>query len=118
MVVNQHPTLRYSTGNPQVGKGTRLEQTEDRVKKNQREKAKRDGERYHLERISHLFKVAGPRQTWTRVDVLSFGKMVLPLTNSAGYSPNISSHRVSPVWLRRVHTRFRPGSPHRARAVK
>lgn len=75
MAVNQHPTLRHATNNPLTGKGTRLEQTEDRVKKNSWEKSKRDLERQHLERISYLFRVADPKQTWTRVNILSFGEM-------------------------------------------
>ena len=73
--VNQCPVLRKPSDSIRTGKGVRLEQTEDRVKKNKREKAKRDLERYNLERISYMFKVADPKQTWTRVDVLIFGKM-------------------------------------------
>ena len=75
MAVNQHPALRLPTNVPRIGRGARLEQTEDRARKNGRERSKRDNERQHLERITHLFKVAHPQQTWTRVDVLSFGKM-------------------------------------------
>ena len=73
--VNQRPALRKPTNNPELWKGTRLQQTEGRVNKNKREKSKRDLERYHLERISCLFKVAGHGDTWTRVDVLCFGKI-------------------------------------------
>ena len=76
MAVNQRPVLRHSTNSPEIGKEAGYEQTEDRVKRNRGEKAKRDSGRYHLERISHLFKVADPQQTWTRVDVLGFGKIV------------------------------------------
>ena len=75
MAVNQYPALRPSTTTPKTGKGARLEQTESRVKKNAQEKGKRDSERHHLERVSRLFKVADPRQTWTRTQVLSFGEM-------------------------------------------
>ena len=78
MAVNQRPALRKPTNNPELGKGTRLQQTEGRVNKNKREKSKRDLERHHLERISYLFKVAGHGDTWTRVDVLCFGKIFSP----------------------------------------
>jgi hypothetical protein len=76
VAVNQQPALRHATNNPQTGKGTRLKQTEGRLKKNGWEKVKRDSERYQLERISYLFRVVDPNQTWTRVNVLSFGEMV------------------------------------------
>jgi len=84
VAVNQLPALRSPSNNPHTGKGARLEQTEDRVKKNLREKSKRGGERFHLERISRLFKAVGPGQTWTRVDVLSFGKIVSHVDEGGG----------------------------------
>lgn len=74
--VNQHPVLQCPTNNPQTGRGTHLEQTEDRIKKNRREKTKRGCERHHLERISRLFNVTSSEQTWTRADVLIFGMVV------------------------------------------
>lgn len=76
VAVNQHLALRRMSIDPQPGRGAHLEQTEGRVKKNQREMMKRNVERYHLERISYLFKVADPQHTWTRVDVLSFGESI------------------------------------------
>ena len=88
MAVNQYPALRHATFTPKTGKGAHLEQAEGRVKKNAQEKAKRDGERHHLERVSRLFKVADPRQTWTRVEVLSFGKTVFSSVDAISYSPN------------------------------
>ena len=88
MIVNQHPVLQCSTDNPQAGREIRLEQTEDRIKKNKREKTKRGCERHRLERISRLFKVAGSEQTWTRVDVLIFGMATHPSVGSADFSPN------------------------------
>ena len=76
VAINQHPVLQCSANNAQTGRGAHLEQTEDRIKKNRREKTKRGRERHHLERISRLFKVAGSEQTWKRVDVLVFGEAV------------------------------------------
>lgn len=40
-----------------------------------KEKERRDGEPFHLKRMGQLFKVLSPKQTWTRVGVLYFGKM-------------------------------------------
>ena len=74
MAVNQRLALRRLSNESQPEVVGRLEQTVGRVKKNQRERIKRDMERYHLERISYLFKAADPQRTWTRVDVLSFGR--------------------------------------------
>lgn len=90
VAVNQSSVLRrpWVASSSQVGKGARHEQTEERVKKNQHEKAKRDGERLHLERMSHLFRVSNPQQTWTRVDVLCFGKMVFSSAGSNDCSPD------------------------------
>ena len=88
MAVNQHPVLQCPTNDPQTGRGAHLKQTEDRVKKNRREKTKRSCERHHLERISRLFKVASSEQTWTRVDVLIFGMVVYLSVGSTDYSPN------------------------------
>ena len=75
--VNTNSALRPPSLSPgsQVGKGVRLEQTESRVKKNQREKLRRDDERSQLERIGYLFKVAEPRKCWTRTELLSFGEI-------------------------------------------
>ena len=86
MAVNQGPKLRkpWKIINSQTGKGTRLEQTKDRVNKNQYERVKREEGRHHLERMSYLFRVPNPEKNWTRVDVLSFGR-VIPLFAS----PNI-----------------------------
>ena len=38
--------------------------------------AKRDGEQLHLERVGYLFKVEGTEKSWTKVDILSFGKTI------------------------------------------
>ena len=59
----------------QVGKGARLEQTEVRMRKNEREKLKRDDERSELKRMSYFFKIAEPRECWTRTELLSFGEI-------------------------------------------
>jgi len=75
VAIKQRPALRKPSEKPRTGKGARLEQTEVRVEKNRREKAKRDSERDHLERIGSMFKVVGSKHTWTRVDILIFGKM-------------------------------------------
>ena len=77
-VVNEDPALRqpWKTPRSHVGKGARLEQTEERVGRNQHERAKREAERSRLERMSRLFRVANPKKTWTRVSVLSFGKVI------------------------------------------
>jgi hypothetical protein len=76
--VNQSPALRKPTYSSKTGKGVRLNQTEDQVRKNMEEKSGRDLERFHLERISRLFKVPHLEKTWTRVGVLSFGKILSP----------------------------------------
>ena len=44
------------------------------VKKNGSEKARRDWERYYLERISRLFRA--PRHLWSKKDVLSLGEII------------------------------------------
>jgi len=75
VAVNQNSALRQATNNPRTGRGVRHEQTEGRVKKNERERSRRDWERRCLERISYLFKVGRPEETWTRIDLLSFGEM-------------------------------------------
>ena len=76
MAVNDGSSLRQPrvAACEQTGKGMRREQTEWRVKKNSREKAKRDGERSQMERMSRLFRAADSRHTWTRVEILSFGE--------------------------------------------
>jgi len=117
VAVNQHPVLQCPTNDPQTGRGARLEQTEDRVKKNRREKMKRGCERHHLERISRLFKVARSEQTWTRVDVLIFGMVVYLLVGSTDYSPNslqlLRSSSTAQVPFRSASSR----SPRHATAV-
>lgn len=75
MAVNQHSALRQPTNHPRTGRGARHEQTEGRVKKNDRERSRRDWERRCLERMSYLFKVGRPQETWTRMDILGFGEM-------------------------------------------
>ena len=81
--MNQHPALRQPTNNPRAGRGVRLEQTEGRVKKNDRERSRRDREKHHLERMSYLFKAQPPRGTWARADILSFGE-IAPLIGEFG----------------------------------
>ena len=79
VAVNDGSALRppWVVSCKQTGKGGDLEQTEVRVKKNKRERAKRDGERSQIERMSRLFRVGNPQRTWTRVEVLSFGEACL-----------------------------------------
>ena len=77
-LANPNPVLKHAPGSQgsRLGKGIRLKQTERRIEKNQAEKSKRDGERVQLERISRFFKVSDPRQSWTRVDVLTYGEII------------------------------------------
>ena len=42
--------------------------------KNEKEKSRRDEKRFHVERLSYLFKVTTPRGCWARPEVLVFGK--------------------------------------------
>jgi len=44
------------------------------TKKNGSEKARRNSERHHLERISRLFKA--PRQLWSKKEVLILGEII------------------------------------------
>ena len=76
--VNRSSALRLPLISPgsQVRKGMRREQTEARMKKSEHEKMKRDEERHHLERMSYMFRApTGSPEGWTRVDILSFGKI-------------------------------------------
>lgn len=77
--MNDHPALRQSPKlhAAQPEKGAECELTEKQIKKNERERVKRDDERFHLERLTFLFKVAAPGNNWTRVEVLSFGTGIL-----------------------------------------
>ena len=46
---------------------------EKQAKRSRAEKARRDNERHHLERISRLFRTSG---TWSKKDVLSLGEII------------------------------------------
>lgn len=49
----------------------------ERVKKNGTEKARRDSERHHLDRISRLFKAPQQRPQWSKKEVLILGESIL-----------------------------------------
>ena len=68
--MNFDPALRYAQSAAKPGLG----RTERHAKKNGSEKARRDLERYNLERISSFFRT--PRQQWSKKDVLSFGEQI------------------------------------------
>ena len=69
--MNGDAALRHSQNSAKSG----LETGEGKPnKKNMSEKARRDLERYHLERISALFRVY--RQPWAKKEVLSFGEAI------------------------------------------
>ena len=68
-VVNQGSGLRRSAGASRRRTGD-----EQNTKKNGTEKARRDLERHHLERVSCLFRVS--REQWSKKDVLSLGEMI------------------------------------------
>lgn len=76
--MNDCPTLKRVSKIPicQIGKGARHKQTDELVEKNKMERVRRDGEKFHLERIGSLFKVQHSEKSWTRVEVLIFGKMI------------------------------------------
>ena len=78
MAMNETPALKQLSRVPicQIGKGVRNEQTDEVVEKNAIERVRRGGERFHLERMSSLFKVARFEKGWSRVEVLIFGKMI------------------------------------------
>ena len=70
--MNLEPSLRQAQiSSRSKGKAT-VPQTDNRVKRNVSEKARRDMERYHLERMSFLFEA--PRQLWSKKDILSLGE--------------------------------------------
>ena len=112
MAVNQRPALRQPPKSPnsRIGKGARHEQTEERVKKNQRERERRDDERFHVGRISYLFRVADPDRSWTRLEVLCFGKLSpLHLWIRVIAHENRSSRSVPPLRSRGLLSRLHRG---------
>ena len=70
-MINHESALRYAQSMTRPGLG---ERTKRLVKKSWSEKARRDLEWYHLERISGLFRT--PRQQWTKKEVLNFGEQI------------------------------------------
>lgn len=74
MVINQRPALRGSVGKSKIGQKMGGKRMGRRTKKNETEKGRRDSERYHLGRISRLFKRA--EQQWSRMEVLGLGESI------------------------------------------
>lgn len=74
MAVNQQLALRRSANAPKLRQKVGGERKEKDWKKNGTEKARRDLEWQHLERVSRLFRLS--REQWSKKDVLSFGEMI------------------------------------------
>ena len=113
MVVNDGSALRkpWVVPSKQTGKGMHPEQPEWRVKKNRREKAKRDGERSQMERMSRLFRAADSKRTWTRVEILNFCEAVLFWWIRMIAHQVHSSGPVPLLGTQRLLARLRPRSP-------
>ena len=62
--------------------GANDERAGKNVKKNEAEKERRSGERYHIARMSRLFRVPVSRQPWSKKDVLSLGKIIFLIDGS------------------------------------
>ena len=62
------------------------EQTEGHPKKNELEKARRDSERHHLDRISRLFKAT--QHQWSKKDVLGLGESIFFIDGTLDCLPN------------------------------
>lgn len=74
LVVNQQSALRQSTVAPEVEEKLNDQQMEERRSKNDVEKARRHTKRFHIERISRLFRASNKR--WPKKDVLSLGETI------------------------------------------
>lgn len=68
--VNPKPTLRQSTS---VEVGEQTERPERERKRSETEKARRLNGRYHVQRMSLLFKSG---RTWSKKDLLSLGEII------------------------------------------
>ena len=68
--VNPKPTLRQSTS---VEVGEQVEQPEGKRKRSESEKARRISGRYHVQRMSLLFR---SEKTWSKKDLFGFGEII------------------------------------------
>ena len=74
MAVNTQPALRDQPLSRKPPAGQQLEQTEYQKKKSRDEKARREEERSHLERVSCLFRTLHPGRKWKRLEIMILGK--------------------------------------------
>ena len=82
MAVNQEPALRRTAVAPEprqrtgeLGEGLAEKgKSEGRARKSKTERARRDVERHHMERICSLFRAHG--KGWMKKEVLSLGEII------------------------------------------
>ena len=74
--MNPQPALLQARSASKAVKKESGPKSELQEKRNEREKDRRDRERYQLGRISLLFKVASDDKLWSRKDALALGEIL------------------------------------------
>ena len=113
--VNPQPALLQAPSSSRAGTKGSGPMSERQEKRNQMEKDRRGRERYQLERICLLFKVAPSGKPWSRKNALCFGEILFHVVLNVTIAYKIRSRCTFPdVRPHRLPPGLRRGSPCRS----